>query len=256
MIKSAFVTKAAARERAELMPLGKMGVKLELPPPYDGSSDVREFENWISKLIAWLRLQRLDVLSEEQNEQRLDLLQLSVTGKVSAFLKTRMENMREHRVDPDFRDLVLDMKHRFVNQHSALNAKNRYDEMAQGSKDVVTYYEDLLDAAERLVSYPDQRDVHKLGYRAETTDLETLLETVEAAEEAEAYERRYSDKMERGEKRHHSESWKSHEYSGKTGKTPSSSFSSLKRDDNKKVVSFKNRSEKRKYERDKQRAQS
>src|ERR1700689_360576 len=61
-LKQAFVTKQTAALRPERMPLGKMGIKIEAPAPYSGSSDLSVFEEWLTQLLAWLQIQQLDVL--------------------------------------------------------------------------------------------------------------------------------------------------------------------------------------------------
>ncbi|PVF91622.1 hypothetical protein CPB86DRAFT_820339 [Serendipita vermifera] len=148
ILKDAFVTRTQARQRTVNTPIGKLGVKLELPTEYNGSDDLMEFEQWLRKLITWLQLQRLDILDDEQNDIRMKILHLCLKSKAQKFFTTRCEVNYSNDLDYDFRDAVLDLKARFIAKNAALNARTKYENMTQGSRDVQTYFEELDEAAQ------------------------------------------------------------------------------------------------------------
>jgi Zinc knuckle len=207
-LKQVFVTKQTAALQPERMPLGKMGIKIEAPAPYSGSSDLSVFEEWLTQLLAWLQIQQLDVLESSQNSLRLNILSLTLKERALSFFKGRQD---EHIISAkayDFRHAILDLRDRFLHRHTALVAQSKYRAMTQGSKSVQTLFEDLMEEADRLVCFPSSYElklrfiealrkeirveIHKRGYYAEDVTIETLLDVACQIEESEAYERRFS----------------------------------------------------------------
>jgi hypothetical protein len=61
MLDRVFVNPDIAQEQSEAY-AGKMGVKVPMPKPYNGSAqDLVVFENWLSQLLGWLQLNHMDV---------------------------------------------------------------------------------------------------------------------------------------------------------------------------------------------------
>ena len=163
--------------------LGKMGIKLEMPAPYSGSSDLMVFEEWLTQLLAWLTIQQLDVLEPGQNSIQLNILSLALKDRALTFFKNKRDDYVARAVPYDFRHAILDLRDRFLHKHSALTAQARYKSMTQGNKSMKTLFEDLMDEADRLVCFPSsyklwmrfiealrrdiRQEIHKRGYYAE-----------------------------------------------------------------------------------------
>jgi hypothetical protein len=258
IINESFITPEAAERRKEAIPLGKLGVKIELPTAYDGSKDLVEFENWVTKLISWLKLNRLDVLSRDQNDTRMNLLNLALKGHALTYHKGRVELYEDFGRFYDFRDALLDIKGRFMSRNAPLNARTRFESLEQGSKDIRTYYEEMIDLSKRMVIKPDRyelrrrfvdgmnpatrQEMHSRGFFAEYSSLNQLLGAAERIEDAKVYERSYSNKLSRLSQRKSTlDASRASGSSGfKSGSSGFKPFSSLRKDEDKRSVSFGN----------------
>ena len=67
--------------------LAKLGIKLNLPDAYEGVSNTEQFEEWLGRLLWWLRTYGLDEDTAEMDEVRCQVLGQAVTGKASSFLQ-------------------------------------------------------------------------------------------------------------------------------------------------------------------------
>ena len=56
--------------------VSRLGIKVPLPEPYDGVSDLEKFEVWLAKLIGWFQLYDLDI-----DEAVMDKTQLKILGQ-------------------------------------------------------------------------------------------------------------------------------------------------------------------------------
>jgi hypothetical protein len=255
MLEQAFITEEqAGRLENTLPPLGKLGIKAKFPDPYKGSRDAKDFENWLSQLLSWLKLNKINILNDEHNESRLDLLNLALEDKALTFHMRRVDDHKRHGKHLDFSDAILDIQYRFVTRNAPVNAKAKYDFLDQGSRDVTTFYEELKDCAERLVSYPDEyalrnqfmkglraslrQEVHRRGFNAENSQLETLRLVAEDIEDADLYEKNYLDKLSRLSQKRTTYDANKSSVDNKSRPSGHKSFSSLRRDDDKKSVSF------------------
>ena len=75
--------------------MAKLGIKLNLPEPYDGSANIDQFENWLAQLVAWLQMYNLDGRVEQIDLMRVQLLCQTQKGRALTFYQAQLEAARE-----------------------------------------------------------------------------------------------------------------------------------------------------------------
>lgn len=207
LLERVVVPKRRTAELQEIPSMQKLGVKVALPEAYDGGSDLEAFENWLTQLVNWLRMYRLDEESVLMNEARINILSQALKGKAVSYFRQRMDDHRDNGTEWDFRDAILDIKDRFLHKSTALSAANKFEQMTQGGRDVQSLLEDLRSESHRMVERPTDyafrkrflealkpevaRHVILQGNNAESSDLMTLVHAANDYEESTHYERKF-----------------------------------------------------------------
>ena len=71
--------------------LAKLGIKLNLPDPCDGSANIEYFENRLSQLISWLQMYDLDRVEPHMDLMRVQILCQTLKGHALAFYQAQLE---------------------------------------------------------------------------------------------------------------------------------------------------------------------
>jgi hypothetical protein len=150
--------------------LSKLGVKVQMPSPYDGSSNIEVFENWLGQLLDWFRLYNLDPDTPAMDRVRSQLLSQALTGH-----KEYVREAHETRKEFTFRDAVLALQKKHLHKATELEAVTRYEGLTQGSRDVRTLYDDLKLYASRMSQKPSSYDFKRRFMKALKPSISTWV---------------------------------------------------------------------------------
>jgi hypothetical protein len=192
--------------------MAKLGIKLNLPEPYDGSANIDQFENWLAQLVAWLQMYDLDGREEQIDLMRVQLLCQTLKGRALTFYQAQLEEAREQGEYRSFNGMIIALKNRFLHRATALEAAQRFENVTQGSKDTQALMEELRKYAARMVEAPSQYTMKRrfmyalrkdisawvisVGHNPETSTMEELMEAARNFEESQWYQRGFQNARE------------------------------------------------------------
>ena len=82
-----------------------------MPKPYDGSTrDLVVFENWLSQLLGWLQLNRMDVRDSHMDQYRVHLLSQALEGRAITYYHQRIDDFQLSGRTWSFREAILDLR--------------------------------------------------------------------------------------------------------------------------------------------------
>jgi hypothetical protein len=193
------------RKSGEGPKLAKMGIKLPLPEPYDGSANIDVFENWLVQVINWMQMYELDADTAHVDLLRVQILSQTLKGRASVFYQNRLEEACEASKNITFREMVLELQERFLHKATALEAAQKFENVTQGSRDTQALMEELRKYAARMVEPPSdyqmkrrfmyamRKDISSwvisMGHNPERSTLRELIETARYHEESQLYQR-------------------------------------------------------------------
>jgi hypothetical protein len=189
--------------------LAKLGIKLKLPEPYDGSANIDQFENWLALLVSWLQMYDLDGIDPHIDLMRVQLLCQTLKGRALSFYQTSLEEAREIGDIMSFRGMIIALKERFLHRATALDAAQKFENVTQGSRDTQALIEELRKYAARMVEPPSEYQMKRrfmfamrkdisswvisMGHNPETSTLQELMETARNREESQWYQRGFNN---------------------------------------------------------------
>jgi hypothetical protein len=187
--------------------LAKLGIKLNLPDAYEGASNTEQFEEWLGRLLRWLRTYGLDEDSAEMDEVRCQVLGQAVAGKASSFLQRYQDERDAQGRSVTFKASVRAIRDRFLYRSTALDAAQKYESLTQGTRDVQTLADDLRRYAERMAEPPAPYGIRRrfmqalkpsvaqwalrLGVSPETNTLDEIVTLARNIEESDQYARMF-----------------------------------------------------------------
>jgi hypothetical protein len=147
-------TTAIDRKSDDGPKLAKLGIKLKLPEPYDGSANIDQFENWLALLVSWLKMYDLDGIDLHIDLMRVQLLCQTLKGRALSFYQTSLEEAREIGNTTSFRGTIIALRERFLHRATAVDAAQKFENVTQGSRDTQALIEELRKYAARMVEQP------------------------------------------------------------------------------------------------------
>jgi hypothetical protein len=125
MLDAAFVSEHEARLRPDIQ-LAKIGVKISLPTPFEGTSTFEEFEGWVAQLLGWFQMYQLDTTSSTHDKLWIQILGQMLKGKALKQFTNESEMAQRALRTLDFKDIILNLQDRFYrNCHCSTNSKRR-----------------------------------------------------------------------------------------------------------------------------------
>jgi hypothetical protein len=113
--------------------LAKLGVKIPLPDPYDGASNLEAFESWLGQLINWFQMYNLDIDSTQMDRIRLQVLGQQLKGKASLYFQQRTEEASSACLSWSFKIAIRKLRDRFLYKATVLKAAFKFENLMQGS---------------------------------------------------------------------------------------------------------------------------
>ncbi|KAG8714999.1 hypothetical protein FRC09_017031 [Ceratobasidium sp. 395] len=182
--------------------------KLGAPPSYNGSGELKVFEQWVNDLLRWFRLHYM--LGPDADDTRVNLIRLACTNVACDWFQHHVERSPPGPEGWITLEVIQGLQRRFITLRSAAEATQEFCLLAQGTMAAVELYQELRTLAAQLPSEPDaytfrQRYMEALhpriaqwvmglGYSAERTEIEVLVE-VDVAQEAALASQRHFDQM-------------------------------------------------------------
>ncbi|KAG9123237.1 hypothetical protein FRC07_000065 [Ceratobasidium sp. 392] len=180
--------------------------KLGAPPSYNGSGKLKVFEQWVNDLLRWFRLHYM--LGPDADDTRVNLIGLACTDVVRNWFQHHIERSPQGPEGWNTLEVIQGLQRWFITLRSAAEAAQEFCLLAQGTMAAVELYQELRTLAVQLPSEPDAytfrrrymealhpriaQRVMGLGYSAERTKIEVLVEVAEAQEVALASQRHFN----------------------------------------------------------------
>jgi hypothetical protein len=148
--------------------LSKLGIKIPLPEPYDGATNMEAFENWLIKLVDWLQAYNLHLDTPEMDATRVKILSQNLKDKASTYMNRRLDEARQAHYTLTFHECVIVLRNGCLHKTTELEAVTKFENLTQGSRDVQTLLDDLDKYAARMAHPPSN---YQFGWRLRVLSL-------------------------------------------------------------------------------------
>ncbi|QRW13038.1 Retroviral aspartyl protease [Ceratobasidium sp. AG-Ba] len=123
--------------------LGRKGLKLEPLPTYDGAPRLRDFEEWISGVLRYFRMNGLCGPTVADDNNRVFIIGHLCTGKAQSWFHKSVEKSEYGPEGWTTLEVIQGLQRRFLTTRSATIAAHEFRTLKQGTMDAQELYEEL-----------------------------------------------------------------------------------------------------------------
>ncbi|KAG8727479.1 hypothetical protein FRC12_022467 [Ceratobasidium sp. 428] len=135
--------------------------KLGAPPSYNGSGELKVFEQWVNDLLRWFRLHYM--LGPDPDDTRVNLIGLACTDVARDWFQHHVERSPQGPEGWNTLEVIQGLQRRFITPRSAAEAAQEFRLLAQGTMAAVELYQELRTLAVQLPSEPDAYTFRRSG---------------------------------------------------------------------------------------------
>ncbi|KAG8716564.1 hypothetical protein FRC08_009254 [Ceratobasidium sp. 394] len=182
-------------------------LKLGGPPTYDGSGELKTFEQWVTDLLRWLRLHGL--LGPDADMHRVSIIGVACKDAAKDWYQHAVDRGEHGPESWTTLEVIQGLQRRFITPRSTAEIGQEFRLLQQGTMATVELYQQLLNLSVQLPTEPDPYSFRRrfmealhpriaqrvmgLAYSAERSEIDVLVEVAEAQEAALASQRHFDE---------------------------------------------------------------
>jgi hypothetical protein len=99
-------------------------IKISPPDSYGGEDDIEVFDNWVTRLLRWLRIQ--NVCGRRKDSLRVDFCRSTLKGLAAGWFAEEVESFHRSIEVWHFKDVVCALYKHFIHRVMVQSAAERY----------------------------------------------------------------------------------------------------------------------------------